>query len=133
MQVEENIPNLDTQKKLKDFIPLLLTFFVALAILSIYQNLSLYLSGVIDSVFNKSFFLLLLNHTGYVAITALILLFLFKYLENKKPELGYKLTKLIIIILICIEGFLIQYYIQNYEILGTGILSILIRILFYSL
>lgn len=124
MQVENNIPKNGTPKKLKDFIPLLLTFFVALFILSMYQNLSLYLSGVIDSIFNKSFFHLLLNHTGYVAITALILSFLFNYLENKKAGLGYKTTRIILILLICIEALLIQYYIQNYEILGTGILGI---------
>ncbi len=124
MQIEENIPKQEAQKKLKDFIPLLLTFFVALTVLSIYQNLSLYLSGVIDSVINKSFFMLLLNHTGYVAITALFLAFLFNFLENKKPGKGYKTTKFILLVLVCVEAVLIQYYIQNYEILGTGVLSI---------
>ncbi|WP_291865353.1 LTA synthase family protein [Maribacter sp.] len=124
MQVEQNIPKNNTPKKLKDFIPLVLTFFGALIVLSFYQNLSLYLSGVLDTVINKSFFLLLLNHTGYVAITALILSFLFNFLENKKPELGYKSVKIILVFLIIVEALLIQYYVQNYEILGTDILSL---------
>lgn len=124
MQVEQDIPNNITPKKLKDFIPLILTFFGALMILSLYQNLNLYLSGVLDSVINKSYFVLLLNHTGYVAITALILSFLFNYLENKKPNLGYKTVKLFLLLLVTLEAILIQYYVMNYEILGTEVLSV---------
>lgn len=124
MQVEQDILKNVTPKKLKDFIPLILTFFGALMVLSLYQNLSLYLSGVLDTVINKSYFVLLLNHTGYVAITALILSFLFNYLENKKPTLGYKTVKIILLLLLAIEAVLVQYYIMNYEILGTEVLSI---------
>ncbi|WP_298475223.1 LTA synthase family protein [uncultured Maribacter sp.] len=124
MQIKQDIPKNSTPKKLKDFIPLVLTFFGALVLLSLYQNLSLYLSGVLDTVINKSFFLLLLNHTGYVAITALFLSFIFNFLENKKPGKGYITVKFILILLVIIEALLIQYYVLNYEILGTEILSL---------
>lgn len=124
MQDDHNIPQNNDGKTLKDFIPLVFAFFAGLIALSIYQNLYLYFSGVLDSFLNKSFLLLVLHHTGFTAIVALILSFLFNYLENRKAESGYKTIRIILLVLLCIEGLLVAYYVQNYEILGVGIYSV---------
>ena len=124
MQIEQDIPTPNPPKKLKDFIPLVLTFFVALLVLSLYQNLSLFTSGVLDTVFSKSILALWVNHIGFVAITALILSFVFKFFENKKSGLGYTIIKVVLILLVIIEALLVQYYVNNYEILGTEIFSL---------
>jgi len=124
MQATNDIPQVDDRKTLKDFIPLVLAFFSGLIILSIYQNLRLYFSGVLDSFLNKSFLLLVLHHTGFTAIVALFLSFLFNYLENRKSNLGFKTARSLLLIFLAIEGLLIAYYVQNYEILGVGIFGI---------
>ncbi len=124
MQIDHNIPPINDRKTLKDFIPLVFAFFTGLIVLSIYQNLRLYFSGVLDSFLNKSFLLLVLHHTGFTAIVALVLAFLFNYLENRKSNSGYKTIRIILLVLLGVEGLLIAYYVQNYEILGLGIYGI---------
>ncbi len=124
MQVDNDITTRTQRKTLRDFIPLVLAFFGGLVVLSIYQNLRLYFSGVLDSVFNKSFWLLVLHHTGFTALAALFLAFLFNYLENQKAGSGVKIIKITLIVLLGIEGFLIAFYVQNYEILGVDIYGI---------
>ncbi len=121
MNLELHIPKTENSKTLKDFIPLMLAFFCGLVVLSFYQNLRLYFSGVLYSFFNKSLILLLINHIGFSAITALIAVFLFNYLESKKSNLGFRVVRLLLSILLIVEGLLIAYYVQNYEILGVDI------------
>lgn len=123
MQVTNNISSNVQRKALKDFIPLVFAFFGCMIVLSFYQNFRLYFDGVLDTFLNKSFFLLVMHHTGFTALAALILAFLFNYLEGKKPTLGYKSTKIVLGILILIEGALIEHYIQNYEVLGYGMFN----------
>ncbi len=117
MQRNNNISSNLKRKKLKDFIPLVIAFFGCMVLLSLYQNLRLYFDGVLDSFLNKSFLLLIMHHTGFGALMAFILAFLFNYLENKKANLGYNVSKIVLGILIVIEGALIEHYIQNYEVL----------------
>jgi phosphoglycerol transferase MdoB-like AlkP superfamily enzyme len=124
MQIENNILPDTKRNTLKDFIPLIFAFFGGLIALSIYQNVYLYVNGVLDGFLNKSLFLLLVHHTGYTALVALLLSFLFNYLEEKKPELGLKIIRVILLALLIIEGLLIAYYVQNYDILGVGIFGI---------
>lgn len=112
------------EKTLRDFIPLVFTFFMGLIILSVYQNTALYSVGVLDSIFNKSFFLYLLHHLGFASVISLFLAFIFNLLENKKPSLGLKVTKLILIVLLIIEASLITYYVQNFEPLGADFLGL---------
>ncbi len=111
------------RKALKDFIPLVFAFFGCMIVLSFYQYFRLYFDGVLDTFLNKSFFLLVMHHTGFTAFAALILAFLFNYLEGRKPNLGYNSTKIVFGILILVEGALIEHYIQNYEVLGYGMFS----------
>ncbi|WP_281543228.1 sulfatase-like hydrolase/transferase [Maribacter aestuarii] len=107
-------------KKLKDFIPLVISFFLGLVVLSVYQNTSLYFSGVLDSIVNKSFFILLLHHLGFASVCALFLAFLFNILENWRPGKGFLTVKIIIGILLLVEVVLVNYYVRNYEVLGAN-------------
>ncbi|EAR01293.1 sulfatase-like hydrolase/transferase [Maribacter sp. HTCC2170] len=124
MQVKENISSNLERKALKDFIPLVFAFYGCMILLSFYQNLRLFFDGVLDSFFNKSLFLLIMHHSGFGALAALLLSFLFNYLERKTPHLGYKVSIIVLSVLILIEGALIEHYIQNYEALGYGRFSL---------
>lgn len=124
MEVNKNISSNVQHKTLKDFIPLVFAFFLAMGILSLYQNLRLYFDGVLDGFLNKSLLLLLMHHTGFAALIALFLAFLFNFLEIKKANLGFLTTKVILAIFILIEGLLIEHYVQNYEALGFGMFNL---------
>ncbi|MFX0557012.1 sulfatase-like hydrolase/transferase [Maribacter sp. CXY002] len=124
MQIEENIAIRQSAKKLKDFIPMVLSFFAGLIVLSFYQNISLYYYGVLDTVLNSSFLLQLLHHLGYVSVCALVLAFIFNFLENKKPTLGFKTIKVIIFLLLGLESSLITFYLQNFEPLGANLFGL---------
>lgn len=124
MHLVDNITVNDQTKKLKDFIPLVITFFVGLIVLSIYQYTALYFSGVLDSVLNKSLFVLLLHHLGYASVCSIFLVFLFNYLESKKPSLGFKTVKILLLLFLLLETALVNYYVQNYEAIGTNFLGI---------
>ncbi|MGB3150549.1 MAG: LTA synthase family protein, partial [Maribacter sp.] len=119
----QNIQIDPRSKKLKDFVPLVIAFFLGLVVLSIYQNTSLYFSGVLDSIINKSFFILLLHHLGFASVCAIFLAFLFNLMENWKPGKGFLTVKIIILILLLFEVVLVNYYVENYEILGANFLS----------
>ncbi|NNE01990.1 MAG: sulfatase-like hydrolase/transferase [Eudoraea sp.] len=108
------------RRDLKDFIRLSMAFFCGLVMLSVYQNIRLYSEGVLDSVFTNSLFLLLLHHVGFTAIISLVLAFVFTYLEKKRPSLGFITAGIIFLVVLVCEGLLIDYYVQYYEILGTG-------------
>jgi tetratricopeptide (TPR) repeat protein len=97
-----------------------MAFFGCLVVLSVYQNIRLYAEGVLDSVFTKSLFLLVLHHLGFTAILSLALVFIFNFLEKKKPSLGFITSAVILLVVLVSEGLLIEYYVQYYEILGTG-------------
>ncbi len=123
MQEENNIRS-EQRKTLRDFIPLIFAFYGGLILLSFFQNVRLYFAGVLDSIFNKSLLLLLLHHSGFTALIALVLAFGFNYGERKKRNTGFKTTRIILVVLLIIEGLLIAYYVQNYEALGIGIIGI---------
>ncbi|TLF43974.1 LTA synthase family protein [Maribacter aurantiacus] len=114
---EEHIES--KERKLRDFIPVVITFFVGLVVLSIYQNAMLYAIGVLDSVFNSSFLLYLLHHLGFASVISLFLAFIFNLLENEKPGLGLRVVQIVLIILLLLEAVLITYYVQNFEPLGS--------------
>ncbi len=103
---------------LKEFIPLALTYFVGLVFLALFQNTILYYTGVLDTIFGKSLFLLVVHHLGFASFCALVLAFLFNFLEAKKPRLGLRWTKVMFLAFLIVESLLTSYYIQNYEALG---------------
>ena len=128
---EDNISR--NQKTLKDYIPLVIIFFVGLLLLSVYQNAVLYITGVLDSVLNKSLLLHVLHHLGYAAACSLVFAFLFNLLEDKKPNLGFKTIRLIFAFLLVIEGLLITYFIDNYEPLDVnGLFGVTTNYIQYS-
>lgn len=117
MQIEaHNIP--PKSRTLKDYIPLVITFFVGLILLSVYQNIVLYSTGALDTIVNKSLFFQVLHHLGYAAACSVVFAFLFNILENKKSNLGFKTVRFVFAALLVIEAFLISYFIGNYEPLG---------------
>lgn len=119
MQIEtHNISK--KERTLKDYIPLVITFFVGLLLLSFYQNTVLYITGVLDSIVNKSLFLHILHHLGFAAVCSVVFAFLFNLLETKKPNLGFNTVRLIFVVLLVIEGLLITYFIDNYEPLDVN-------------
>lgn len=113
-----------TKKTLREFIPLTIAFYGSLVFLAVYQNVRLYLDGVLNGVINKSFFLHLLHHVGFTAVTSLFLAFLFNFLEGRRPNLGLKAIRFILFGLLLVEGLLIEYYVRNYEIVGFNVLSL---------
>jgi tetratricopeptide (TPR) repeat protein len=126
MQDNSNISTIsENGKTLKDFIPLVFAFFGCLVVWALYQNIRLYFSGALDGFLNKSFFLLAMHHIGFSAVLALCSAFLFNFLERRKSGLGLKTTRIVFLAFLILEGFLIEYYVQNYEILGFGIVSTL--------
>ncbi|MGB5648238.1 MAG: hypothetical protein WBM55_14045, partial [Muriicola sp.] len=118
MQVDINIGA--KKRDLKDFTRLALSFFLCLVFLALFQNIRLYWSGVLDSVLNKSFLLLVVHHLGFASLSALILVFLFNFLERIKANLGFKTVSVILLLLLVAEGILTNYYVDYYEILGAS-------------
>ncbi|WP_276392061.1 sulfatase-like hydrolase/transferase [Eudoraea chungangensis] len=110
-------------KSLRDFIRLIISFYVGLIAISLFQNIYLYSQGVLSAIFTKSFFLLLLHHSGFTAFIGLFLAFLFNFLERKKPQLGFKVCVAIFMFILLIEGLLCDFYVREYEILGTGAIN----------
>ena len=120
--VGANIANRE-RHGLKDYIRLAIAFYLTLALLSLYQNIRLFSEGVLDSVFSKSLLLSFVNHAGYAALVALVGAFVFNLLESKKAGTGFKGMRLLFWFLLVVEGLLMEYYLQYYEILGAGFWS----------
>ncbi len=123
MQLTNTISKSVARKTLKDFIPLILAFFGSLVVLALYQNFRLYTLGVLDSWVNKSFLITVLHHTGFTSIVAIFLAFLFNFMERRKFGLGLKTVRVFLACLLTVECGLIEFYIQNYEILEPSVLS----------
>ncbi len=123
MEVKKGISLSGYRRSLRDYIRLVLTFFYCLVFLAIYQNIRFYIGGVLDGIFTQSLFLSLLHHSGYAALVSLIIVFLFKALEAQKPGRGFKITRVLFIALLVLEGLLTEYYVQHYEILGAGLFT----------
>ncbi len=121
MRTEIHIPV--KRRDLRDFIRLILAFFLCLIATALYQNITLFSAGVLDSVLNKSLLLLLVHHLGFVSLTALFLVFPYKFLEQLKANAGFKMVSLCLVVLLGAEGLLIKYYVDNYEILGAGFIE----------
>ncbi|WP_062054187.1 LTA synthase family protein [Sediminicola sp. YIK13] len=124
MQVEEKITKHVTRKTLREYTRLVIAFFGCLVVISCYQFIRLYLSGVLDVFVGKSLLLQLFHHLGYASLVGLILVFGFNFLESRKPNFGFVVTSIILVIGLLTEVLLTEYYLANYEILEVNILSL---------
>ncbi len=111
-------------RTLADFTRLVISFFGVLVVLGLYQQVRLYISGVLDSLISKSLLLLIVHDLGFAALIALPLAFLFKALERRKPNLGIKVIRIVLFIVLIVEGISIEFYVRNFEILGSGFFEI---------
>ncbi len=107
------------RKTLRDFIRLTFAFFGCLVVLSAYQFIRLYFDGVLPSIWNTSFFSLVIHHSGFTALVAFILAFIFNFLEGYRKLLGFGFVAFIFLGLLILEGMLIEYYVRYYESLGA--------------
>lgn len=123
MEVAGQISKKMGRHTLKAYIRLSIAFFLTLALLSLYQNIRLYAEGVLDAIFTRSLLLSFLHHAGYAALVALFGAFIFNFFENRNPGRGFKAARFIFWALLLVEGILMEYYLQHYEILGTGFWS----------
>jgi len=111
-------------RTLRDFTRMALAFYLSLAVIAIYQQSRLYLSGVLDQVLGKSLFLLFVHHLGFAALVSLPMAFIYKALEGKKPSLGFNTIRILFLGLLVTEVILVEYYVSHFEILGEGFLMV---------
>ena len=120
MGVIDQIKMQNGKPALKEYIQLALAFFLTLSLLSLYQNVRLFSEGVLDGIFSKSLFLSFLHHSGYAALVALIGVVIFNLYRNSRPEKGFQVMRYSFWVLLVIEGLLMEFYLQHYEILESG-------------
>lgn len=120
MGVFANIKKQNGIPTLKEYVQLSLAFFLTLSLLSVYQHVRLYSEGVLDAVFSRSLFLSFLHHSGYASLIALVGVFLFNYFKSSKPYRGFRIMQYAFWFLLVMEGILMEFYLQHYEILETG-------------
>lgn len=123
MEVKPNIDTSSVRRPLRDLIRVVIAYFGCLVVLSVYHHLRLYSAGVIDSVINKSFFLLVVHHLGFASITALFVAFFYSFLELRKTGAGFNFAKFFFITLLVIEAILVEFYVLQYEILSLEIFN----------
>ena len=111
------------RKTLMDFIRLTFAFLGCLVVLSAYQFVRLYLDGVLPSIWNSSFFTLVIHHSGFTALVAFLLAFIFRALERYRKLLGFGFAAGVFLALLILEGLLIEYYVRYYEVLGADFLQ----------
>ena len=124
MEVKTNVK---TPATLKEFTRLLIGFVCALVILAVYQQISLVYAGVIERPFNKTIFLLILNHLGFASTASFLFMLLFRFLERRKPGLGFRATLLLFIAALGFETFLVEYFVQNYALLQVSELKVVMN------
>ncbi|MDX1315852.1 MAG: sulfatase-like hydrolase/transferase, partial [Eudoraea sp.] len=120
MGVLSQIKVLNGKPALKEYIQLALAFFLTLCLLSLYQNVRLFSEGVLDGIFTKSLLFSFLHHSGYASLVALLGVVVFNYYKNTRPEKGFQIMRYTFWVLLVIEGLLMEFYLQHYEILESG-------------
>jgi len=125
---------MNTSKKhrytLKQYTRLIIAFFGALVLLTLYQYNVLYLMRVVDSVLSVSLLLAFVHHMGYASFAGLMCVPIFNFLENWRPKSGFRVVVGILLLLLIIETLLTGYYILYlnplgllYENLSTSLLA----------
>ncbi|MFK5972564.1 MAG: sulfatase-like hydrolase/transferase [Flavobacteriaceae bacterium] len=108
---------------LKHYTRLIISFFCSLLALSIYQYTSLYLKGVVDTIFSVSFFIAIVHQIGYASLVGVILAFPFNFWEKLRPKYGFNLIFVLLVLLLIIEAMLISYYCTALVPLGSDLLG----------
>lgn len=108
---------------LKHYTRLIIAFFGCLLLLSIYQYTTLYVKGVVDSIFSMSFIIALVHQIGFASVIGLILVFPFNFWENLRPRYGFNLIFGSLILLLILEALLISYYCTTLVPLGSDLLG----------
>ncbi len=109
------------RKNLRDFTRMVLAFYGGLLAISIYQQITLYSQGILDSVLGANLFLSAVHHLGYTAILALVLSFLFNALEARKPNLGALFCRVVFLGALAVEFLLTEYFADRYAVPVPGI------------
>jgi len=117
-----NTSQLDSYN-LKHYTRLIIAFFGCLLVLSIYQYTTLYVKGVVDSIFSTSFLIAQVHQIGYASVIGIILVFPFNFWENLRPRYGFNLIFGSLILLLIIEAMLISYYCTTLVPLGSDLLG----------
>lgn len=112
------------QRSLRDYIRMVLAFFICLVLISVLQQFDLYRQGVLDSVFNKSLLILVVHHTGFASLAGIILAFIFKFLESVKKSLGLFSCGIVFIILLFSEILTTLYFTEQHEMLGSDFIVV---------
>ena len=117
-----NTSQLDSYN-LKHYTRLIIAFFGCLLVLSVYQYTTLYVKGVVDSIFGISFLIALVHQIGYASVIGIILVFPFNFWENLRPRYGFNLIFGALILLLIVEAMLISYYCTTLVPLGSDLLG----------
>ncbi len=117
-----NTSNID-RYTLKQYTRLIMSFFVVLLTLTIYQYTTLYFKGVVDIIFGSSFFNAAVHQIGYASLIGVILAFPFNFWENLRPKYGFNIVFVVLILLLILEAMLISYYCTALVPLGSDLLG----------
>ena len=111
------------RKSLGDYTRMALAFYGCLLLIALYQQVRLYLDGVLDTPVSTSLALSFLHHLGFAALLAVVLAFAFNALESRKPGLGARSLFWFFLGLLGIEFLLTEYFTIQYELPGPGSMS----------
>lgn len=112
-----------SKSTLKHYTRLMISFFLSLLILSVFQYTILFFKDVVDVILGMSFVISVIHHMGYASLVGLILVPIFNLLENHKPRRGFRVIFLVLLFLLGIEGLLVTYYCAFYVPLGADLLD----------
>ena len=117
-----NTSNID-RYTLKQYTRLIMSFFVVLLMLTIYQYTTLYYKGVVDIIFGSSFFNAAVHQIGYASLIGVILAFPFNFWENLRPKYGFNFVFVVLTLMLILEAMLISYYCTALVPLGSDLLG----------
>ncbi len=103
-----------------DFTRLILAYYFCLVLLSIYQQYSLYSTGVLPSVAGSTLIILMAHHLGFTAFLSLFLYFAFNALETIRPRTGLYATAVFLAAVLLLESALTWYFITHFEMPQPG-------------
>ena len=114
-----------SRKGMGDYTRLILAFYASLLLLGIYQQISLYSEGILDSFSGINLIILAAQHLGFTALLSLFLYFTFNALEALKPRLGLYVTGVVLTGCLLVEGILTVFFVTRFEMPGTNLAAVL--------
>ncbi len=108
---------------MKEYTRLMIAFLGCLVVLSIFQYSVLYVKGVVDSIFSKSFMIAVVHQIGFTSLVGVVFTFPFNFWENFRPRYGFRLAFFLLTFLLIIEAMLIGYYCTTLVPLGSDLLG----------